>query len=146
MTKSAENPPTSKPQQDVAALERARREKMVRWRDELGLEPYGSRVDGLISLSEARALLDEDAHNKFHDTRAAAKDDVSVEIIDNRKRAKVAGRIVQHRAMGKLVFLSLRDLTGDLQISISKADLPEAMFKLSKKLDYGDTYMQCFFV
>lgn len=123
---------------DVAALEKARREKMKRWRDEMGLDPYGSRVDGLISLSEARALLDEDAHNKFHDSQAAAKENESVEIIDNRNRAKVAGRIVQHRAMGKLVFLSLRDHTGDLQISISKANLPEAMFKLAKKLDYGD--------
>ena len=40
--------------------------------------------------------------------------------------------------MGKLVLLVLRDDSGDLQISISKANVDEAAFKLAKKLDYGD--------
>jgi lysyl-tRNA synthetase, class II len=40
--------------------------------------------------------------------------------------------------MGKLVFMVLRDHTGDLQISISKKDLDPTSFKIASKLDYGD--------
>ncbi len=119
-------------------LERARREKLRRWRDELGLEPYGSRVDGLIALAEGRAMIDEAAHEQYNESKSAAKEDPTAEVIDHRPRAKVAGRCVQHRAMGKLVFLRLRDHSGDLQISISKSDVEAEMFTLAKKLDYGD--------
>jgi lysyl-tRNA synthetase class 2 len=40
--------------------------------------------------------------------------------------------------MGKLVFLVLRDHSGDLQISISKSSVDETAFQLASKLDYGD--------
>ncbi|MDY7110291.1 MAG: lysine--tRNA ligase [Planctomycetota bacterium] len=119
-------------------LIRARREKLDRWRDEHDITGYGHRVDGIVSLREARALFDADAHEAFAASSAAAKDDPGAEIIDRRSRAIVAGRCVQHRAMGRLVFLVLRDDTGDLQISISKAAVDDATFKLARKLDYGD--------
>ncbi|HRP62174.1 MAG TPA: lysine--tRNA ligase [Phycisphaerales bacterium] len=109
-------------------LVRARREKLARWREELGVEPYGRRVDGLLSLAEARALFDQSAHEAY----AANHED------DRRPRALVAGRCVQHRLMGKLVFMLLRDHSGDLQVSVSKSDLDAAGFKLASKLDYGD--------
>ena len=48
--------------EDADALIRARREKMRRWREELGIDPYGGRVEGLIPLAEARALYSEDAN------------------------------------------------------------------------------------
>ena len=34
-------------------------------------------------------------------------------------RVKVAGRVMQHRVMGNLIFMSLRDDTGDLQVAVS---------------------------
>lgn len=40
--------------------------------------------------------------------------------------------------MGKLVFMLLRDHSGDLQVSVSKSDLDAVGFKLASKLDYGD--------
>ena len=138
MSANADSPQDHNPQADIATLEKARREKLRRWRDELGLEPYGSRVDGLVALAEARATLDEGAHERYAESAGAAKEDSSVQIIDDRPRAKVAGRCVQHRAMGKLVFVRLRDHSGDLQISISKSDVEAQAFTLAKKLDYGD--------
>ena len=108
----------------------ARRAKLARWRDDLGIQPFGHRVDGLVPLAEARAAFDEAA--------AAAMDAESPPPTDPRPRAIVAGRVVQHRAMGKLTFMVLRDESGDLQISCSKADLEQSMFKLASKVDYGD--------
>ncbi|MCH2162758.1 MAG: lysine--tRNA ligase, partial [Phycisphaerales bacterium] len=96
-------------------------------RNELEVEPYGRRVEGLESLTEARAKFD-----------SAAEPPTEEGADDPRARALVAGRVVQHRDIGKLVFLSLRDASGDLQVSVSKSECPAEQFRLAKKLDYGD--------
>jgi lysyl-tRNA synthetase class 2 len=119
-------------------LERARREKLHRWREQYGVEPYGRRVDGLISLTEARSRFDKDAHEQYTRSSDQAKTDPSAVITDDRPRARVAGRCIQHRVMGSLVFMVLRDESGDLQISISKRDLEPSAFAIARKLDYGD--------
>ncbi len=126
------------PQQDESALVAARREKLQRWREELGVSGYGGRVEGLISLAEARALFNEQAHEAYHAANQEAKDQPGAAIEDARPRARVAGRCIQHRPMGKLVFLVLRDHSGDLQISVSKSSVDAATFTLASKLDYGD--------
>ena len=115
-------------QQNESQLVAARRAKMDRWIEEYGVYPWGHRVDGLSTLGEARALFKQDAHDTFKE------DDKN----DNRPRVKVAGRCIQHRAMGKLTFLVIRDDTGDLQISCSKQAMPIEQFKVASKLDYGD--------
>ncbi len=124
--------------QDESVLIAARREKLKRWREELGVEPYGRRVEGLISLGEARAMFDQSAHEKYKAGHEAQKANPSAKVIDHRKRARVAGRCIQHRLMGKLVFMQIRDWSGDLQISVSKAAVDETAFKIASKLDYGD--------
>jgi lysyl-tRNA synthetase class 2 len=118
------------PAQGEAELISNRRAKLKRWREELGLQPYGHRVDGLVSLADARALFDQKASDAMETDEPPAE--------DPRPRAHVAGRVMQHRAMGKLTFMSLRDSSGDLQVSLSKADLPVEQFKLASKVDYGD--------
>ena len=118
---------------DDSALVAARREKLRRWRSEYGVEPYGHRVDDLVSLADARAMFDLTAHESH-----VKATDAGQEALDRRPRARVAGRCVQHRAMGKLVFLVLRDHSGDLQISVSKAAVAPETFKIASKLDYGD--------
>ena len=117
----------------------SRRAKLKRFRDELGFEPYGQREDGLLSLSDARACFDEDAH-VAHETAAkeAKAAGVAAAGADGRAKVKIAGRVVQHRDMGKLVFLFLRDATGDLQVSVSKASVSAQAFELAKHVDYGD--------
>lgn len=123
---------------DLRNLVAARRQKLRFLREELGLQPYGCRVDGLVDLATARATFDEAAHDAHdaHVTSAAAETDETP--ADPRPRVLSAGRVIQHRDIGKLVFLRLRDETGDLQVSLSKAACDPAVFRLAKKLDYGD--------
>ena len=122
----------------------ARRAKLKRFREELGFEPYGQRVDGLLPLADARALFSEEAHAAHEAAAKAAKDakaagaPAPADAPDARAVVRIAGRIVQHRDMGKLVFLFLRDATGDLQVSISKAAIAANEFELAKAADYGD--------
>ena len=124
--------------QDEGELVAARRAKLEWLRQEHGVDPFGHRVDGIISLADARALFDEAANDAHAASVAARKEDDSLDLVDERPTALVAGRIVQHRDVGKLVFIVLRDDTGDLQISISKSEIAPEQFKLGKKLDYGD--------
>jgi len=127
-------PASASPPISAESLVNARREKLQRWRDAMGVTGYGHRVDGLLSLSAARARFDPAAH-----AAVAAADAAKQPLAeDPRALVSVGGRCVQHRAMGKLVFLVLRDETGDLQISISKAMVGDEGFKLAEKLDYGD--------
>lgn len=124
--------------QNESELVAARRTKLAWMREELGIEPFGTRVDGIIPLARARATFDETADDAHAESVAARKADESVELVDDRPRVLVAGRIVQHRDVGKLVFMVVRDDTDDLQLSISKASLSPESFKLAKKVDYGD--------
>jgi lysyl-tRNA synthetase, class II len=115
-------------QQDESQLVAARRAKMGRWIEDYAVYPWGHREDNLTSLENARKQFDQAAHDAF-------KEDSEN---DARPRVKVAGRCIQHRAMGKLTFLVIRDDSGDLQISCSKAVMPIEQFKVASKLDYGD--------
>ena len=128
----------------------ARRAKLHRYRTELGIEPYGQRVSGLVTLARARALFDEAAHAAYDAADRAAREAAKQQaasggapaaapaVPDTRAEVHVAGRVIQHRDMGKIVFLQLRDHSGDLQASISKAAVPAADFEIAKSLDYGD--------
>ena len=117
----------------------SRRAKLKRFRDELGFEPYGQREDGLLALADARARFSEDAHVAYETAAKEAKAAGATGAVpDGRARTKVAGRVVQHRDMGKLVFLFLRDATGDLQVSVSKSAVSAQAFELAKQVDYGD--------
>jgi lysyl-tRNA synthetase class 2 len=115
-------------QQDESQLVAARRAKMGRWIEDYGVYPWGHRVDDLVSLEEAREQFSQEAHDAF-------KEDSDN---DQRPIVKVAGRCIQHRAMGKLTFLVIRDDSADLQISCSKSAMPIEEFKVASKLDYGD--------
>jgi lysyl-tRNA synthetase class 2 len=124
---------------DGSDLVAARREKLRKHREELGIEPYGERIDGLHSLADARALFAEADSLAFEASEAARRADPTAPLHDRRAVARVAGRVVQHRDIGKLVFVRLRDASGDLQVTISKANVGEERdFALAKQLDYGD--------
>ncbi len=56
-----------------------------------------------------------------------------------KQTAKIAGRVMIIRDLGKLAFATLRDATGDIQILLKKGDTPEAVMKMLKKyIDAGD--------
>jgi lysyl-tRNA synthetase class 2 len=123
--KSSENP---QPESVGAALEADRRVKLKRLREEFNVDPFGKRVDGLITLEAARSTYNKEADE-------AAKADAAN---DRRAIVKVSGRVMLHRDSGKLIFVKLRDATGDLQIAVSKNAVDEQSFKLAKIVDLGD--------
>ncbi len=53
-------------------------------------------------------------------------------------KVRVAGRIVLMRPTGKLVFLNIRDWSGDIQVLIGKGQVGDENFELTKYLDLGD--------
>jgi lysyl-tRNA synthetase class 2 len=82
----------------------------------LGIEPYGGRYEGVEPA--------EDVKRRF-------KDD------DPTQQAKCAGRIALLRDIGKLIFITLRDRSGTIQVGLSKKLLGE-QWQLAKLLELGD--------
>jgi lysyl-tRNA synthetase class 2 len=98
----------------------------------LGLSPYGHRVDGLETVASARARYDEQADQ---DQQANGK---QAGYVDRRPEAFVAGRVMLLRDGGKLIWLNLRDHTGDVQVAVSQRDCDARGFSLAKLTDLGD--------
>jgi lysyl-tRNA synthetase class 2 len=100
---------------EISQFEQQRQEKLARIR-ELGIEPYGDRYD-----NAERAC---DIKSRFKDG-------------DEIQKAKCAGRIVLLRDIGKLIFITLRDWSGTIQVGLSK-ELLGGQWSLAKLLDLGD--------
>ncbi len=96
-------------------FEKQRQEKLSRIK-ELGIDPYGGRYEGAESA--------EDIKLRFKDG-------------DESQQAKCAGRIVLLRDIGKLIFITLRDRSGTIQVGLSKKLLSE-QWSLAKLLELGD--------
>jgi lysyl-tRNA synthetase class 2 len=132
------NDQTNAPQtESLHELELQRRRNRDAIRD-LGADPYGHRIDGLVSLADARSMYDEKADA---DHQASSKNEG---FVDARPVVRVAGRVMLHRDNGKLVWMQLRDHTtgvegsADLQIAVSKRDCAERGFNIAKLTDLGD--------
>ncbi|MFG0248164.1 MAG: lysine--tRNA ligase [Phycisphaeraceae bacterium JB051] len=122
-------PQDNQPEENPNDLLADRRKKLDRIREEMEIDPFGQRVDGLISLKAAFDQYDE-AADEAHKADSES---------DNRPVVKIAGRIIQHRVMGNLIFMRLRDASGDLQLAVSKKAIDRPAFNLAKKLvDLGD--------
>ena len=91
---------------------------------ELGIDPYGRRLDEIESNAALRA-------------RAEAADIEPGQMADH-ERGRATGRIMLLRNMGKLCFMTVRDSTGDLQFGLSKKALGADAWELVKQLDLGD--------
>ncbi|MFH1719109.1 MAG: lysine--tRNA ligase [Planctomycetota bacterium] len=101
--------------EDVGKFERQRQEKLSRIK-ELGVEPYGDRYEQTEPA--------EDVKQRFRDD-------------DPQQRARCAGRIALLRDIGKLIFITLRDRSGIIQVGLSKKLLGES-WQLIKLLELGD--------
>lgn len=91
---------------------RDRRAKLDKLRG-LGVDPFGSRFTGVALNREIRALAD----------RVTIEPGQQLEIPDGRFRA--AGRVTLFRDTGKLIFMTVRDWTGELQWALSKRTIEE---------------------
>ena len=85
-----------------------------------GGRPYGRRVDGIIPCLEAK--------QRFAD--APAETEVA---------ARIAGRIIARRVMGKSMFANIQDQDGQMQLYIQKNVIGDEAYEFFfKDLDIGD--------
>lgn len=95
-------------------------------------------------LRQLRASGDAFPNDFRRDAHAAelliSHGDVDAESLsENPVRAKLAGRLITKRIMGKAAFAHLRDESGDIQIYAQRDALPEGVYnEVFKKLDLGD--------
>ena len=107
---------------DFSEQELVRREKVDKLR-ERGLDPFGQRYDRedyALDVVEKYKDVNHDEFENMDDT------------------AKVAGRIMFIRRMGKASFFTIKDKTGTIQIYISINDVGEEVYDLFKSADIGD--------
>ena len=86
---------------------------------ELGLDPWGQRFDGHISIREAREKCPDEPGTEGAEVR-------------------IAGRLMTRRKAGKLRFFDIRDWSGRIQLLVSRGDLPPEQWELVGALDLGD--------
>jgi len=101
-----------------------RKAKLAKIR-ELGVDPYGQRFPGVQPLAAVRGI---------GEAAGLAAGQHAEQL-----KARVAGRVMLHRPRGKLIFMTLRDGSGDMQIAVSKAAVSERDFQIAAKLlNLGD--------
>ena len=107
---------------ELSEQEIVRREKAEKLREQ-GLDPFGHRYDKedyAQDIVDKYISVDHDAFENMSDT------------------AKVAGRIMFIRRMGKASFFTIQDKSGLIQIYISINDVGEKDYELFKSADIGD--------
>ena len=135
---------------DQSFLEAARRAKLARI-IELGHDPWGTRFDDRQLIGEIRARASEIVYRKAdganitlpsletEEERAAFRPWIAAqgagEIVGPQVRA--AGRIILSRDKGKLLFIDIRDMTGQLQLFIGRDQVGES-WDLAQCFDLGD--------
>ncbi len=95
-----------------------RLERLRRWQA-AGVNPFGSRIDGLLSIAAARGLHTADTPH------------------DGGPGAGIAGRILLLRDIGKLIFITIADWTGRIQVGLARS-LLESQWSQAKLLELGD--------
>lgn len=131
-------------------LETARREKMARL-EALGIDPWGSRFDNRAFIGDIRARAGEvryqledgtslplpnfDAVGPDFNFRQWKADQGKGQIVGPQVRA--AGRIVLHRDKGKLHFIDIRDMTGQIQLMVGQKQIGDD-WSIVELLDLGD--------
>ena len=121
-----------------AALLAARREKLRRI-EELGYDPWGARFDDRSYIGDVRARENEIVVGepiKLPPKWEGAPE--RVEIPTSGPQVRVAGRIVLQRKQGKLIFLTIKDWTGEIQIFIGKNQVGDDAWELALCFDLGD--------
>ncbi len=103
-----------------------RRLKLAAWKERFGYG-YAEKFDRTHTSAQAKEAVETKSPRVAEDVLA-----------DPKATAKLCGRIINLRDMGKLAFLRIRDRAGDFQICLSKAILEDDYKPLVKLLDLGD--------
>ncbi|MDO5553641.1 MAG: lysine--tRNA ligase [Planctomycetia bacterium] len=122
-------------------LEAARREKM-RKIVEMGLDPWGHRFDNHEEIGKVRGRENEIEVLPVEPQPEVLPDGQQPwrkpEIPMKGPQVRVAGRIMLQRRQGKLIFLTIKDWTGEIQILIGKNQVGEENWNLALCFDLGD--------
>ncbi|MCO6545613.1 MAG: lysine--tRNA ligase [Gilliamella sp.] len=101
---------------------KVRREKLAHLREQGIAFPNDFRRDAISS----------DLHKQYGDK-------TNEELIEKKIIVTVAGRMMMRRIMGKASFVSLQDVAGQIQLYVTRDDLPEGFYNEQfKKWDLGD--------
>ncbi len=107
--------------------EAARREKL-RKIVELGHDPWGSRFDDHQAIGSIRSREGEITSTTNAEGRTES----------HGPKVRAAGRVVLQRKKGKLIFVDIRDWTGQIQLFIGRNQVGEDNWALAECFDLGD--------
>ncbi|HJT32904.1 MAG TPA: lysine--tRNA ligase [Pirellulales bacterium] len=110
--------------------EAARREKLKQL-EQLGVDPWGQRFDDHQPLAEVRARESEISTEPLPPGGEGRPH-------EHGPKVRAAGRIVLQRKKGKLIFLDIRDWTGQVQVMIGRAQVGEQHWAVAECFDLGD--------
>ncbi len=96
----------------------------------MGYDPWGQRFNAHVPIHEIRSRESEIV------TEPLAPD--QREPVQHGPKVRAAGRIVLQRPTGKLIFLQIRDWTGQIQLFIGRNQVGEKNWALAECFDLGD--------
>lgn len=138
--------PADNPSNEPGAHEAARRDKL-RKLVELGVDPWGQRFDNIQPVGEVRSLETRITY------RTEGGDEIPLPLDSSGfkewlaqqppgelhgPQVRAAGRIVLQRKAGKLIFLDIRDWTGQVQVLLGRNQVGEQSWAIAECLDLGD--------
>ena len=97
--------------------EAVRREKL-KWLEERGVKPFGERYDRTYKSGELKG--------KYENCTKEELEELDLKV-------KIAGRIMTRRNQGKVGFMHIQDIDGQIQIYVRKDAIGEEAFEIFKK-------------
>ena len=122
---------TDHPPDSPGMHEASRREKL-RKIQELGIDPWGSGSTTTCRSRDIRAREGEITVEPIPPAPSSASP------TQHGPKVRAAGRIVLQRKKGKLIFLDIRDWTGQIQLFIGTKQVGEENWALAECFDLGD--------
>ena len=106
----------------LSEQEIVRREKMQALKD-LGIDPFGTRFE---RTHKSQMIYTE--YNNYN----------KEELEEKNFEVSIAGRIMTKRRMGKLGFMHIQDVEGQIQIVVNKGVVGDDIYEIFKASDLGD--------
>jgi lysyl-tRNA synthetase class 2 len=126
-----DQPANAAPDGDAPGMHEAARREKLRQLVQLGVDPWGQRFDGHRPIAEIRAREGEITHEQPAEGSSRHGE-------QHGPTVRAAGRIVLQRPAGKLIFLNLRDSSGDIQIFIGRKQVGDESWAVAQCFDLGD--------
>ncbi|PCJ59188.1 MAG: lysine--tRNA ligase [Planctomycetota bacterium] len=97
-----------------------------------GLDQRKVRIEKLEKIKEAGNLPFAERYERTHYLHDASK------LAIDTKDVRVAGRLMAIRKFGKLIFATLQDYSGSMQIALVGKEIPDEFKHFTKVVDIGD--------